>query len=170
MNPAAPPRMLLDVDGVINAGRRPCWRDKDARAEVSLQHCCVGFPIKLRWSPRLLDELTDLHTSGLVEIVWCTSWCPHIDTLQEVWDLPRWPVAWTEHYVGARVESVKLQAAKQTMAEGRRLIWVDDDAIPTGAVLRSLGMTGDKLIIRPNSHTGLSPGQLRGIRRFAQGC
>lgn len=162
-----PPVMLLDVDGVVNADL-PGWPDKDAHATVSLAFCCIGFPLKMRWSPKLLLELTALHESGLVEIRWCTSWCPHIDVLYTIWDLPAWPVAWAEHHVGDRVPSVKLAAAREVMAQGRRLIWVDDEAIPAASVLRSLGMNGGKLIIRPNSRTGLSPGQIRQITAYAQ--
>jgi len=169
MPPAAPelPVLLLDVDGVINVSR-PGWQDKDAAAQLSLAFCCIPFPLPMRWSPALLQGLAALHHDGLAEIRWCTTWCPHIDLLYTIWALPPWPVSWTEHHVGGRVDSVKLASARQVMAEGRPLIWVDDEAIPSAKVLRSSGMTGDMLLIRPNGRTGLTPGHLRKITEFAR--
>lgn len=163
---AAPAKLLLDVDGVINADR-PGWPDADARATVTLD-CCVDVPLPLRWSPMLLAKLANLHHLGLVEIRWCTSWCPHVDTLHQVWNLPTLQACWSAHIpAGPQVDALKLKAARDVLADGARLIWVDDEAIPRANVRRSLAMTGDALYIVPDPRRGLSPGQVRQITEFA---
>lgn len=160
---AIPPAiLLLDVDGVLNADR-PCWPDPDMRATVH----AFGHDWLFRWSPTLIGELINLHYMELIEIRWCTTWCPQADKLQDLWRTPAFATCWTDESYGADAKARKLAAARAVLASGRRLIWADDDAIPRSKVRRSLGMTGDALYLTPNSWTGLSPAHVAQITKFA---
>lgn len=156
------PVLLLDVDGVINVSR-PAWPDKDAYATVYADG--TGYPF--RWSPALITELAQLHRDQIVEIRWCSTWCAHAATLNDLWSLHGIEPAWTGVFTREQTRAVKLNTAKFELDSGRRLIWIDDEAIPPAKTRRACGMTGDALYITPTAHTGLAPAHIRQIRRFA---
>lgn len=55
----------LDVDGPINAPKAG-WGRMGTRRHV------MGF--RLMWEPKLIDAIRDIHTSGLAEVVWSTTY------------------------------------------------------------------------------------------------
>jgi hypothetical protein len=42
----------------------------------------VGWP--MRWAPRLTARIRHLHTAGLAEVRWCTSWCVNASQLERL--------------------------------------------------------------------------------------
>lgn len=158
-----PAVLLLDVDGVLNV-ERPGWPDADKRGTVHAD----GRDWQFRWSPSLIAGLVDLFYLDLVEIRWCSTWCPEADKLHLLWETPAFPACWTEPLPsGQHVNARKLACARDILAQGRRLIWADDEAIPTSKERRALGMAGDALYLRPHPRTGLSPAHLDQISLFA---
>lgn len=152
---------LLDVDGVINA-QRPNWPDKDARATVETD----GERWPLRWSPGLIDAIRGFTEDPRVDVVWCTTWCSDVAVLEELWQLPKLLCAWTWRCPAGRMRLMKMGAAANAMKFGGRLIWTDDDAIPSGRERRHLGIVGDALVIRPNPQKGLTPKHIQQISDF----
>lgn len=160
-----PPVWLLDVDGVVNATRpgwggpprkRGCWSASDA------------YEYTLRWAPPLVDRIRDLHKAGVVEVRWCTTWCADADALERLWALPTLDRAFTSP---DKVEAPasKLAAARQVLADGRRLIWTDDTEVPLyGEVHDELIADGRALLIRPKHSTGLQPEHMDMIEAFAK--
>lgn len=152
---------LLDVDGVINADR-PCWPDKDAQATVEAN----GEKWPMRWSPSLIDAIRGFTQDPRVDVVWCTTWCPEIAVLEELWQLPKLLCTWTTSLPSTRTRLMKMGAAAGAMQFGGRLIWTDDDAIPNAAERKRFGIVGDALYIRPNPYKGLSPKHIQQISDF----
>jgi hypothetical protein len=70
----APPLLLLDVDGVLNAlsddgptlAVWPHWQDGWARAE--------GRRYPIRWAPEVVARLRSWHEQGRLELQWLTTW------------------------------------------------------------------------------------------------
>ncbi|MEV1315468.1 hypothetical protein AB0J14_05205 [Micromonospora arborensis] len=163
---ALPPVWLLDVDGVVNARKpgwgaaprkRGCWSASDAYEYV------------MRWAPPLVDRIRDLHKQGVVEVRWCTTWCPDADALERLWALPTLERAFTDHVKGEEAHALKVAAARKVLADGRRLIWTDDDVVPTDGELHDeLVATGRALLIRPKASTGLQPEHMDLIEAFAK--
>lgn len=156
--------LLLDVDGVINVDR-PCWPDPDMRSIVEADGGWWPF----RWSQLLVGELVNLFYLDLLEIRWCSTWAPHAKKLNELFGLPPFPGCWDEPIpAGPPVLARKLACARQVLEEGRRLIWIDDEAIPASKTRRELGMnTDDALYLIPSARTGLSPSDVKKILAFA---
>ena len=157
--------MLLDVDGVINA-MRPPWDDTD-RAK------CHGLTI--RWAPPAVARLRALHDAGLVEARWCTTWCGFPDqlaSLQDVLDL-KLASAFGDRPASKTWGDLKVEAAIAVLAEGRRLVWVDDGEVDAGrrlfpAVAESEA-DGRALLVQPESLYGLTAEHLDEIEVFARG-
>lgn len=151
--------MLLDFDGVINCDR-PGWPDPDKRASMEADGTVFAF----RWSPMMLTKLAEFGLSAGVEVRWCSTWAPHAARLNVVLGTPAWPGCWDD--APPSVPRAKLAAAQAVLAEGKRLIWIDDEAIPLAKARRDLGMTGDALYLRPNPAKGISKGNIGQIRTF----
>lgn len=157
------PILLLDVDGVLNAvtlsdpDTWPTWRVTQAN----------GFPI--RWSPDMIAALVRL--SERVEIRWLTTWWAdthHLDFL----GLPPCEVANTrDEYLdrdGGPLSWWKLTTAKRVYAEGRPVIWIDDDLRFDKAAMewgRSLP-SGTLLGISPDTERGITPDLIREIEAW----
>lgn len=159
------PVWLLDVDGVIN-GQRAGWHAAPARASIT-DHW--GYTWELAWSWPLISAIRGIHREGLAEVVWCTTWCPSADLLEAKWSLPELRRAWTDDLHGYARTEAKYAAARKVIADGRRLLWTDDDAFPaTGArVEEFLGRRS--LLIKPNQGRGLRPEHLDLIHEFLAG-
>lgn len=163
--PVLPPAVaLIDIDGVINVDR-PCWPDPDMRGVVEAD----GVRWPFRWSQLLIGELVNLFYMDFIEIRWCSTWAPHASKINELFGLPPFPGCWDEPIpAGAPVHARKLACAREVLDAGRRLIWADDEAIPTSKTRKSLGMhTADALYLIPNARTGLSPTDTKKIFAFA---
>ena len=162
-----PPVWLLDVDGVVNASR-PGWGDTPQRRSVWSQTDQVAYP--LRWAPQLIDRIRAMHLDGRAEVRWCTTWCPDADELERLWRLPELERALTANPMprGEACRPLKQAAARAVLAEGRRLIWTDDDALPKpGPDRDELTEGGLALLIAPRPARGLRPEDLDRIESFA---
>ncbi|MFI6819762.1 hypothetical protein ACIBJE_02270 [Micromonospora sp. NPDC050187] len=159
------PVWLLDVDGVVNASR-PGWGADPRRASAFAAG--IGYP--MCWAPALVDRIRDLHATGLVEVRWCTTWCAWADQLERLWDLPAFGRAFHEDVNGYEASLAKLDAARQVLADDRRLIWTDDWEVPEPGdpVHDELTADGRALLIRPSGHTGLQPEHLDQIEAWAK--
>lgn len=121
----------------------------------------------MRWSPPLIDRIRILHTSGAVEARWCTTWCAFADQLERLWSLPPLHRAFTDRVNGRAASLAKLAAARQVLADGRRLIWTDDTETPTsGDVHDELTAGGRGLLIAPQPSRGLRPEHMDSIETF----
>ncbi|WP_157930404.1 HAD domain-containing protein [Glycomyces xiaoerkulensis] len=148
------PCWLLDVDGVLNAGQ-PCW----SNAQQRLVSSRAAGVLRLTWSPPLLDRIRAVAESGLVDLVWATTWCPEGEILEDLWNLPTLTRAWTAELYGPAAAEAKAAAATEVTLAGRPLIWTDDELAEDLA-------EPDRLEIRPRSRCGLAPGDLEAIERF----
>ncbi len=159
------PIWLLDVDGVLNANR-PGWSERPRQAIAY----AAGEPFKMRWSSTLLTTIRTLHTSGRVELRWCTTWCPWVDQLEKIFGLPPLvrSVPVSEVRDGDAWREAKHCAALDALREGRPLIWTDDEAIPTSGTTFELLRNADvpTLLIAPRSNRGLQPEHLSQIETF----
>jgi hypothetical protein len=157
-----PPVWLLDVDGVVNVSH-PEWPN------VSNRHAyAAGHRYNMRWAPALIDRIDFLHTTGVVEIRWCTTWCAYADELERLFVLPPLGRAFTDEINGGVASIAKLAAARQVLAEGRSLIWTDDTEVPERGHLRDELIAAGALLIRPRASVGLTPQHLDLIETFAR--
>lgn len=159
------PVWLLDVDGVINVDS-PQWGQKLATGRAT----ALGHAYGLRWAPKLIDAIRDIHTSGLAEVTWCTTWCAWADQLETLWDLPKFNRAFTdEDSRYTRTRRLKMKSALGVIKVGRPLIWTDDDAFMLHG-LRFDELTRDRrsLLIKPYPTTGLKPRHIDDIRKFCE--
>lgn len=151
----------LDVDGPINASKAG-WGRMGTRRHV------MGF--RLTWEPKLISAIRDIHTRGLAEVVWSTTWCPDADLLENLWHLPKLRRAWETYPEGNYVGDLKLAAARAALEDGGRLIWTDDMETPTPDILSDIYAemtdTGRALLIRPHYNYGLRPTDIDMIRNF----
>lgn len=156
-----PPVWLLDVDETLNVNN-PGWSGSAlGRGEATWGR--TGERFSMRWAKDLLDKIRHLHTSGQVEVRWCTTWCPYADEIERLMRLPVLARALTDEVAldqsPTGTDSGKLTAALKILADGRRLIWTDDTAVPRppSPVRAELVNTGRALLIRPAGNRGLQP-------------
>lgn len=154
---------LLDADGVLNVDH-PIWPGGFRTALVTAGE----RQYRLTWAPALLERVRALDASGAVEIRWATTWVRWRHLLEELWQLPAWPIAADvdEHSSHATVDRAKLEAALAVVDQGRPLVWVDDLAIPRFGPARVVLQQAGSLLIAPDPRHGLSPGQMGRIERF----
>jgi hypothetical protein len=157
------PIWLLDVDGVINASKAG-WSAMPSRTNIS----DGAREYRISWAPALLDRIRSLNSSGAAEIRWCTTWCPWADQLERLFRLPTLARALTGEIPRGGGNELKLAAALRVLAEGRRLIWTDDTAIPqSGPAYDALTESGRALLIAPSPRRGLRPEHMDAIEAFA---
>lgn len=165
----AHPVWLLDVDGVLNANR-PGWGGPP-RQGTAYAH---GHPYRLRWAPPLLDRIRAVHTGGLAELRWSSTWCSHADQVERLMRLPVLPRALTDEEVaapGAFCSRAKLEAAFWVVeVERRPLVWTDDLVVPhAGPDRERLSRAGvPVLLVTPRGNRGLQPEHLDEIEEFLQ--
>lgn len=158
----ARPVWMLDIDGVLNVFQ-PSWG-------IDLTRVKVGFPI--RYNQPLIDRIRAIHTSGLAEVRWSTTWCGYRDQL--VWlgrlfdlDLTR---AFGDRPMSKTWADLKVEAALAVLAEGRRLIWTDDGEVEAGRrlfpALAHAEADGRALLIEPDSVIGLQADHMDQIEAF----
>lgn len=156
------PVWLLDVDGVLNA-TRPGW---GAAPHHGTAHS-DGYPYRLRWAPALITRIHALHNAGHVTLRWCSTWCAYAGQVEHLLGLPRLERAWTHPISHDDALIAKLAAARAVLDQGHRLIWTDDEAVPTsGPIHDELAATGRALLIAPPSRHGLQPEHLDAIEAF----
>ena len=160
------PVWLLDVDGVLNAGR-PGWDTPPHQG--SARHGDREF--RMRWAPSLIVALARLHHDRRVEFRWATTWVDEISGIENLMRLPVFPVAFSglPSSPQTKTPGLKTEAALNVVEQERRpLIWTDDDAIPThGALRERLDRSGQPmLLIAPDPHQGLQPADLASVQGF----
>ncbi|GAA2370120.1 HAD domain-containing protein [Dactylosporangium salmoneum] len=156
-----PPVWLLDVDGVINVAE-PAWTGAPRRGAATAEG--VGWP--LRWSPRLVKRIRQLHRDGVLEVRWCSTWCAWPEQIARALRMPCLDRAFGD-VPDASV--AKLAAARAVLRGGRRLVWTDDVVVPEpGDLHDELTAGGRALLIRPDPRHGLTPAHLDAIEAFAR--
>ena len=156
------PVWLLDVDGVINVG----WPEWDGGTRSGNAYSS-GHEFLIRWAPALIERIRGLHERYAVDIRWCSTWCCDADQLERLFGLPPLERAWTADINGLVAAAAKLAAARQVLAENRRLIWTDDTEVPTeGPLYDELTRDGRALLIAPHWRRGLLPEHLDAIEAF----
>ncbi len=161
------PVWLLDVDGVINIDRS-AWHAAPRRATLYAD----AADWVLRWAPACAEAITGLHRRGLVEVRWCSTWCIAPDQLRRLEGLMRLPefASALPADMGLNVDAHKTAAAERILAEGRRLVWTDDEVVPDPdrepQFYAELTAGGRALLIRPTSRRGLTPAHLDEITAF----
>lgn len=122
----------------------------------------------MRWAPALVDRIRQLHTNGTVQVRWATTWCAYAAQLERLWRFPVLERAFTQPLTGTAADEAKLAAARQVRSGGRRLIWTDDEVVPSsGPVYDELTVDGYGLLIAPASNRGLQPEHLDAVEAFA---
>jgi hypothetical protein len=160
------PIWLLDVDGVINT-RRPTWGTELRRGTAYSE----GVDYPMRWAPGLISRIQRLHSDGVVELRWCTTWCEDADEIERLFGLPVLGRALDAADLDGveDTDARKLAAARRVVAEGNRLVWTDDAAVPlAGPVFDELTSGGNGLLIRPHARRGLRQRDLDRIEDFAR--
>jgi len=166
------PIWLLDIDGVINAATlRPptyVWP-----ADTWIQTKVIG--LRIMAAQPVLDFIREVHEQGRAEIRWHSTWQDDAPKLGAELGLPAFPVADAPEYDQRLKQRAfgldgwwKRPAAERVLAEGRPLVWTDDD------ITWSLGRRGQDeirqlgpaLLIAPDDRTGLTPKHLRHIADF----
>lgn len=158
---------LLDVDGVLNAAvpDEDVWQD--------WRHFCVpleeGARVPVTVAAEVLTFLRDVHTAGLVEIRWLTSWGHAARTdLAPALGLPDWPVA----SCPAQRSGVwwKAVVAREVASSERPVVWTDDQIMDMQADAHwpdlDIDRTGSALVLTPDSRSGLGPVDLDRILVF----
>lgn len=155
------PLWLLDVDGVLNA-------------------VCQGVPegyrkfradrFTITYRPVVMERIAAMHTSGLVEVAWLTTWCEDAaDMLAPEMGLPAFEVMGSADHRAITDGWWKSVTAKR-VSHRRALIWTDDDledAEQRGEVDWLRERAEPTLAISPNWQTGLTDEFLDRIEAFA---
>jgi hypothetical protein len=156
---------LLDVDGVLNV-TRPGWGAAPHHATVYSRTTDLRWPF--RWSPRLLTRIHRLRDTGLVELVWCTTWCCDADALERLWRFPPLRRAFDTLPDGHLERmALKLDAAQRVIDDGNRLIWTDDE-VPDAGPVRDRLVAAGSLLISPSPRRGLQPADMDAIEAYAE--
>lgn len=149
------------MDGVINASR-PGW----SAAPYSGTAYAKGHSWRMHWSPQLIKRIRQVHDTGLVEILWATSWCGYTDQLEELFKLP----ALRSALPTEMSYRTKCEAAEAVIKSGKKLIWTDDEVVPLfGHLYDILTAENKSLLIRPKANRGLRPEHLDRIDQFVLG-
>lgn len=156
----APTTWLLDVDGVLNASK-PGWSAAPRKGTAFAG--MDGFTI--RWAPALIARIKQIRATGLVDIVWCTTWCPWADQIERLFGLPELERAWVDELRGWYAREAKRAAAHDVLEQGNRLVWTDDEAFPYDG---SSFPADRALLIAPRPNRGLQPDDLNLIEAFVK--
>ena len=168
-SPDRRPVWLLDVDGVVNGTGRVGWGSAPRTARVTAD----GIPYQLRWAPQLITSICAL--LAVVDVRWATSWIDvGTEDLETAFGLPALPHAYPAdasrlnqgRHLTQLHRAAKTRTALDVVATGRRLIWTDDEAIPTDGPERHLLAAAGALLISPDPRRGLREEHLRWIRDF----
>lgn len=152
---------LLDVDGVINA-RRPGW---GAAPRTGLAYA-DGMCYRIRWAPELVSRIRAISDHG-VNVRWCTTWVNEISQIENLVKLPQFGRTFMLPDDRTSIPHAKLATALDVVRHGHRLIWTDDDAIPSdGPAHDELVRDGRALLLSPSASRGLQPDHISLIEDF----
>ncbi len=182
----APPLLLLDVDGVLNAlsdrdEHLAVWPEWETGYAAS---ALTSWPIL--FSPDVVAQLVAWHVSGAVELQWLTTWGHDANQeLRVLLGLPALEVAGTYDDLGATAETGTSLAAVTPSAPdpltgswwkydvvqavlsrhpGRAIVWVDDELHAKDSTHRRWATDHPHVTaIGPDPRTGLTPADLDAI-------
>lgn len=166
---------FLDVDGVLNI-------DTDAPLDGTEAVGLVvrGWPVTIRYRPAVVSRINALHRSGLLEVVWLTTWRQDaVEVLSPAIGLDPFSVADepTEGpslaaHPGNPLELTWWKSAAAQVHLTRRhqpgFIWTDDELDVGRAEVQSWA-PGRKLLLAPDPQLGLTAADLDSIEAFARG-
>lgn len=159
------PVWLLDVDGVIfPESSKPGWGAAPRRVHIPISD---GRILTERYAYQLVRQIRDIIKSGVVEVVWATTWINDNDILklERIFSFPPLGYAFPRCAVGGFRE--KTEAAEHVIRSGRKLIWTDDNVVPKwGYTYEKLTKDGRSLLISPDPKRGLQPEDMDAIRAF----
>ena len=186
------PIIALDVDGVINSfptalrQGAPSWDDfKKFNCWTSLHG---GRTFRITYSPTVIEHLLDLHTQGLAEIRWLTTWGAEAnDALSRGVGFPGNFSIIAERpedadYTPLQTYTVlsedenrpgwwKFIAMLDLEAEhfDRKIVWIDDDIAFDSDAVQWIKSQGDRVLgICPETDRGLTREHLDLITRFVE--
>lgn len=159
--PAPRVRILLDVDGVLNAMKTKGQHWNDWRSAT------IG-KFQIDWSETVAMAIRDLADTPGVEVMWLTTW--EDDANEEIsprLGLPTFPVAGTMPSDN-RQGWWKLDHARALWkSDGIPFAWLDDDLNFDSEARRFVGGLGDDaLAVMPKEDDGLTVDDLLAIRAF----
>lgn len=161
--PTGIPIWLLDVDGVLNAVCHPRRPPRTWRHWSTGTACAGGERFAITFAPELMAGIRKLQDPAVVEVRWLTTWGNDANGgLRKLLGLPAFPVAGEPEQASAWW---KLPCAVRTAAEGRPMIWTDDDLGYSATASRWAAELGI-LAIAPDPGVGLTPADLERIRAF----
>lgn len=187
MSDPGKPVLFLDIDGVLNgvAKQKPlkAWPERDWHKAIYTEGS-NRYP--LMWSTPVVDWITGLHASGRVEIRWHTSWQQAAHEFARIVGLPAFAVQDCPEFEqfmanGSRLaaqliaESMpgwwKYPAVHRFLAEGRPVIWIDDEIIDeVPRRLRHLLTSQHKLcLVIPTPGSGIARKQMVEVEAFLNG-
>lgn len=150
-------KLLLDVDGVLNASKAG-W----SRAPKSGYAFALGQSWRMRWEPEVMKQITALHKHPSVEVLWATTWVEHTEQLERLFRLPALLSAASK----SMDWSQKAEAALRYARQGFKVIWVDDEAIPSSGPVHEELLNLGALFVVPKSNKGLQPAHFELINAF----
>lgn len=155
---------LLDVDGVINAGRAG-WGGPPVSTYVRAHD---GRDYRIRFEPEVIKAVRRLIAAGVC-VTWCSTWCRSARLLERALGLPEMPVAFDDDFAGvacaADVLWAKRDAALRASCAGR-LVWTDDQIRETDVYDLEVVAPISPLIIKPQASRGLRPEHIEAIERY----
>ncbi len=156
---------LLDVDGPIN-GSNTGWSCAPHKAWAYAKDKDKFY--KMQWSHHLIEKLREFNIRWPETIYWATTWCGSTDNLERIFKLPQLLSASPTAMSG----DMKLRCAKMVIENGDRLIWADDEYVPTsGSDYDFLTADGRALLIKPKNsgrRQGIRPEDMDNIFSFME--
>lgn len=164
------PVWLLDVDGVLNSlGGAPNPRSLKLGTAKQKYLKTKSGTYRLRVNNDLVDFVNRMNDSDLVEVRWCTTWSDEANTVfAPAFGFPQLLVGAKPPTDTGRWDDYnwKSNAARRVLNSGRRLVWTDDDAIPSWFDEEVSSYSKGHLLVRPNPEVGLTPADCAGIEKF----
>ena len=166
---ATVPLWLLDVDGVLcpvggyehgpfphNHGTTPAQV-----SEAAGMWTC--------WDATTVETITRLHTDGLVDVVWVTTWGEAAHELGQVLGLPRFPVLDLPTRTGRMHPKFAAGVELLRSHAGRPYVWTDDHLTrPVSSAINEALTDREALLIQPVKTLGLTSAHLRRIEKFVR--
>lgn len=141
---------LMDVDGVLNAVNYEPLPDQ-RRERLN------GFDIT--WTPAITDRIATLHSEGLVEVRWLTTWAE--DANEHISPALGWPedlLVVASPYDASRTAWWKLSYVMDLAVDEQLIVWTDDDIVGDADARTWLKQedAGNVFTICPDTRVGLT--------------
>lgn len=172
------PIWFMDVDGVVNIFPKGAPSNDVERGEAS-PFISTGlyeastFPIT--WRKSILSRIAALHESGVVKVVWLTTWgrganyglhellgLPRLEVVADPQDAPYRSMGWHTWW--------KAEALRRYISEHdvKKFVWTDDDlAAQSKQIVDIVSMEdAQSMIISTNEREGITHEHLDDIEEF----